>query len=1044
MNRVRTTIAAATLAIAALSLPLGITGPSPADAQTPDPGLYEGLQWREIGPFRGGRSTAVSGVPARPEEYYMGVTGGGLWKSTNAGEDWLNVSDGFFGTGSVGGIGVSSSNPDVVYVGMGETEIRGNISHGDGVYRSTDGGETWTHVGLRDSQFISRVRVHPTNPDIAYVAALGHVYGPNEERGVFRTTNGGRSWEKILFVSDRAGAIDLSMLPGDPDILYAATWEASRTPYSLNSGGPGSKLFKSVDGGDNWTEITRNPGLPGGTIGKIGVAVSPADPNRVYAIVEAEDGGIFRSDDAGATWRLVEDHRRFRQRAWYYSRIYADTRDPDVFYVLNTGFYHFTGGGEEFRSIGVPHGDNHDLWLDPEEPSRMINANDGGANVSNDGGESWTEQDFATAQFYHVTTDNAFPYRIYGAQQDNSTVRIPSRTQGSGIRREDWTSTAGGESGYIAAKPDDPDVVFGGSYGGLLTMVNHRTNQRRNVNAWPDNPMGHGAIDSKHRFQWTFPIVFSPHDPDLLYTCSQHLLKSTNGGQTWKTISPDLTRNDPATLGPSGGEITKDNTSVEYYATIFTISESPITPGLIWAGSDDGLVHVTRDGGASWENITPPGMPEWGLCSMIEASPHDPAGAWLAVDNHENDDFTPYVYRTRDFGKSWTKIVSGITTTTFARVVREDPNKQGLLYAGTEMGVFVSFNGGDNWQSLQLNLPLAPIHDLVVKEDDVVVATHGRSFWVLDDVTPLHQIDEVSSSARLHFFKPKDAYRVTWGGSGRPGETVGQNPAQGVLFSYYLADPVDSIRFEFVDAVGDVFMTVENSERGPGSRISTEAGMHRVSFTPVYPSFRSFAGMIMWAAGPRPIAAPPGEYQVRMTAGGQTRTHSYQLMKDPRSESSDADLMAQFQMAIRIRDRVNNANDAVFMIRDIYRQIDAAVDRSDNDRRLQREGNALKTKLGVVEAEIYQVENRSSQDPLNFPIKLNNKIAALLGVVLTGDYRPTDQTYEVFADLSAQLQVQLDALGQILETDLEAYNQRLRRMNQEPIVPVDRAVDEGR
>ena len=1026
-------------------LPLLITPPL-AQAQGVDPSLYSGLKWRSIGPYRGGRSTAVAGSRTRTDEYYFGATGGGVWKTTNGGVDWENVSDGFFGTGSVGAVAVSDSDPDIVYVGMGETQIRGNISHGDGVYKSTDGGQTWTHMGLKETQFIARIRIHPTNPDMAYVAALGHVYGSNEERGLFKTTDGGRNWEKILHVHNRAGAVDISMLTGDPDVFYAATWEAWRTPYSLNSGGPGSKLFKTTDGGQTWSEITRNPGLPSGTTGKIGVAVSPVDSNRVWAIVEAEEGGIFRSDDAGATWTLLSDDRRFRQRAWYYTRIYADTKDDSTVYVLNTGFYKSTDGGETYDTIRVPHGDNHDLWLNPDDPLTMINANDGGANVSYDGGESWTEQDIPTAQFYHVTTDNYFPYRIYGAQQDNSTVRIASRTQGNGIGFNDWTPTAGGESGYIAPKPDDPDIVFGGSYGGYLVRLDHRTDMARNINAWPDNPMGHGAEDSKLRFQWTFPIVFSPHDPDLLYICSQYLLKTTNGGETWKKISPDLTRNDPGTLGPSGGSITHDNTSVEYYATIFTMAESPITPGLIWAGSDDGLVHITPDGGTSWKNITPAEMPEWGLCSMIEASHRDDATAYLAVDNHENDDFTPHIFVTHDYGVSWSKIINGIPNTTFVRVVREDPKRKGLLYAGTEMGVFVSFNGGQSWQSLQLNLPLAPIHDLAVKEDDIIVATHGRSFWVLDDITPLHQLSTNSRTENNYFLQPKDAYRIRWGSSGREGDEVGENPPSGVILSYYLANAVKTVTFEFMDSSGEVFMTMESAEESaeedPGSRIPTEAGMHRLSAYLTYPAFRGFEGMIMWAAGPRLIPALPGTYTVRLTADNYTQTRSFSWLADPRSGSSDADLKAQFDLAMRIRDRANDANNAVFMIRDIVEKIDSAIEESGNNRSLARAGAALKEKLGGPEAEIYQVRNRSRQDPLNFPIKLNNKIAALLGVVLMGDYRPTDQAYEVFADLSAQLQVQLDALKEMFDTDLAAFNRRLQRMNIDPIVPVDRS-EEG-
>lgn len=1032
-------------------LPLLLPGLGTARAQTPNPSLYSGLEWRSIGPFRGGRSTAVAGSQSRPDEYYFGATGGGVWKTTNAGVDWKNVSDGFFGTGSVGAIAVSDSDPDIVFVGMGETQIRGNISHGDGVYKSTDGGKRWHSVGLNDTQFIARIRIHPVNPDIVYVAALGHVYGPNKERGVFKSSDGGKTWQKVLFVSDRAGAVDLSMVPSNPDIIYATTWEAWRTPYSLNSGGPGSKIFKTGNGGESWTDITRNSGLPGGTTGKIGIAVSPVGPDRVWAIIEAEDGGIFRSDDAGTTWKLLNDDRRFRQRAWYYTRIYADTKDLNTVYVLNTGFYKSTDGGETYSTINVPHGDNHDLWLNPDDPLKMINSNDGGANVSFDGGRSWTEQDIATAQFYHVTTDNHFPYRIYGAQQDNSTVRIASRTGGSGIGFDDWESTAGGESGYIAAKPDDPEIVYGGSYGGYLVRLDHRTGMSRNVNAWPDNPMGHGAADSRLRFQWTFPILFSPHDPDLLYTCSQYLLKSTNGGETWKKISPDLTRNDPATLGPSGGPITKDNTSVEYYATIFTVAESPIIPGLIWTGSDDGLVHITHDGGASWKKITPAGMPEWGLCSMIEASPHDAGTAYLALDNHENDDFTPHIYRTHDYGNTWREITDGIPNTTFVRVVREDPKRDGLLYAGTEMGVFVSFDSGDSWHSLQLNLPLVPIHDLVVKEDDIIVATHGRSFWILDDITPLQQMDRVPQDKDAFLFQPRDAYRIRWGDNGRRGSSTGENPMSGVILSYYLSQDADQVRFDFIDLEGKVLLTMTSEESRQGRTLPVKAGMHRFSAFLQYPSFRGFEGMILWAASPIPITAPPGLYRVNMTvefrSGRRVRTveqsTSFRWLADPRSGSSNADLQAQFDLAMRISDRTNDANDAVYMIRDIKKRVDEAIEASNNDLNLTRAGEALKRRLSGPEGEIYEVRNRSRQDPLNFPIKLNNKIAALLGVVLTGDYRPTDQAYEVFADLSAQLQVQLDELRMIIDTDLADFNRSLGILNLDPIIPVERGKEEG-
>jgi len=697
-----------------------------------------------------------------------------------------------------------------VVAGTGERDIRGNISHGDGAYRSDDGGKTWRHLGLKATQTISRVVIHPTNPDVIYVAALGHIYGPNPERGVYKTTDGGKNWNLVLKGADRAGAVDLAIDPKKPDVLLAAIWDAWRTPFTMNSGGPNSRLMKTSNGGATWEEVSRNPGMPKGTLGKIGVSISPVDPNLFWAIVEAQDGGIFRSDDAGKTWKLTNDNRNWRQRAWYYTHIYADPVNKEGVYVLNVGWGKSTDGGKTFSNLASPHSDHHDLWIAPDDPNRMILANDGGASVSTDGFKTYTEQNYPTAQFYHVSTDNAFPYRILGAQQDNSTVRIASRTQGAGIGSTDWTGTAGGESGYVAAKPDDPDVVFGGSYGGDLSMLNHRTNQNRSVDPWPDNPMGHGAVDLDHRFQWTYPIVFSPHDANTLYTCSQFVLKTTNGGQTWKKISPDLTRNDPTTMGPSGGPITKDNTSVEYYGTVFTVAESPKKRGLIWAGSDDGLIHVTRDGGKTWTNVTPAGMAKWGLVSMLEASPSDPATAYAAVDNHENDDYAPYIYITRDYGKTWSRSVKGIPSDSFVRVVREDRRNPKLLFAGTETGVWASFDAGSNWQPLSLNLPVTPVHDLALKEDDLIAATHGRSFWVLDDITPLQQL-AAASAAKTTFFAPRDAYRVRWGGGGRgrgrgaaASGPVGDNPPSGIILNYYLASDAKDVKFELSDAKGEV------------------------------------------------------------------------------------------------------------------------------------------------------------------------------------------------------------------------------------------------
>lgn len=968
-----------------------------------DPILFEGLQWRSIGPLRGGRSIAATGVAQRPKEYYFGATGGGIWKTVDGGVEWECVSDGFLGTASVGALAVAPSKPDVVYAGTGEKDIRGNISHGDGLYRTDDAGKTWRHIGLRECQTISRIVVHPRDPDTAWVAALGHVYvrrdvasgriDADPNRGIYKTTDGGKTWSRILHKGPLAGGIDVELDPTNPNTVYAALWEAWRTPYTLNSGGPGSGLFKSTDGGQTWTELTRNPGLPTGVMGKIGITVSPANPRRLYAIVEAHDGGIFRSDDAGATWALVNDSRQWRQRAWYYSHVVADPKNADTVWVLNVGVGRSTDGGKTFRGISTPHSDSHDLWIAPDDPNRMIEANDGGANVSTDGGRTWTEQDYPTGQFYHVTTDNAFPYRVLGAQQDNSTVRMPSRATGGGRRGArgaagiDFESTAGGESGYIAVKPNDPDIVFGGSYGGYLERLNHRTGKSRNVNVWPDNPMGHGAIDLEQRFQWTFPILFSPHDSNLLYTCSQHVWKSTNEGETWTKISPDLSRNDARTLGPSGGPITKDNTSVEYYGTVFTLAESPLRPGLLWAGSDDGLVHISRDAGGSWQNVTPKDMPEWGLCSMIEASPFDEGTAYLAVDNHEHDDLAPYIYITRNFGRTWEKAVEGLPANAFVRVVREDPERAGLLYAGTEIGVFVRFPGQRVWQPLDMNLPLTPIHDLVVKEGDLVVATHGRGFWILDDISPLRQTPADADSIRL--FPPRPATMASF----RP-------PApSGILANYFLPKDAEKVELELFDSAG---VSVAKTDGGKSR------GLNRASLSPRYPGYRGFPGMILWGAGSQSIPGAPGTYRLRLTVDGQVRWADAEWHRDPRAECSDDDLRARTAFALRIRDRMNDANGAVVRIRELKKSLEEATKA---DPGYARAAESLKARLSAVEEEIYQVRNQSGQDPLNYPIKLNNRIGALLGVVLGGDARPTDAAYRVFAELSDLLQVQLDRLA---------------------------------
>ncbi|MCI0390455.1 MAG: glycosyl hydrolase [Acidobacteria bacterium] len=1015
-----------------------------------DSNPLKGIQWRSIGPFRGGRVTAVAGVPSQPMVYYFGATGGGVWKTTDGGVNWEPISDGHFTTGSVGAIGVSESDPNVIYVGMGESPIRGNVSHGDGVYKSTDAGKTWKRVGLEDTRHIGRVRVHPKNPDLVYVAALGHIFGPHEQRGVFRSRDGGKTWEKVLYRNNKAGAIDLILDPSNPNVIYAGFWEVFRTPYSLESGGQGSGLFKSTDGGDTWNEITRNPGLPKGLVGKVGITVSTANPERLWAIIEAEDGGVFRSDNGGRTWSKMNEQRNLRQRAWYYTRIYADTKNVDTVYVLNTGFYKSNDGGRSYTTIGVPHGDNHDLWIAPDDSMRMINGNDGGANVSFNGGRTWTEQDQATAQFYRVAIDNDFPYHIYGAQQDNSTVKITSRSMSAVIARTDWEVTAGSESGWVAPHPKDSEIVFGGNYGGYLTRLDHRTRQERNVTVWPDNPMGWGAEGMKYRFQWNFPIVFSPHDPNTLYVGSNIIFRTTNEGQIWQAISPDLTRNDKSKLGPSGGPITKDNTSVEYYCTVFALMESPVLKGVIWAGSDDGLVHVTRDGGKKWENVTPKEMPEWIQINSIEASPHDAASAYFAGTMYKSDDFRPYLYKTNDYGKTWKKITGGIGEGAFTRVVREDPNRRGLLYAGTETGIYVSFNEGESWQSLQLNLPVVPITDLAVhkREKDLVVATQGRSFWVLDDLTLLHQWKDPIVNADLHLFRPEDAYRVPGsGGFSTPGMTVGANPPAGAVTWYYLKDkPKGEVTLEILDGAGKlvkkfssrapegtpVAPPVEDgfpSGGGGAARVPAEKGLNRFVWDLRYSDANRFPGLIMWAGNTLGPRAVPGTYQVKLTIDGKPMTESFELKKDPRIATTQEDFQKQYDLLTKIRDKLSETHSAIIEIRDIRRQVDDYAKRvagQPNSQPIADAAKSLNAKLASIEEELYQTKNQSNQDPLNYPIKLNNKLAALAGVVASADAAPTDQSYAVFQDLSGRINAQLEKLKQVMASDVPAFNKLVR------------------
>jgi photosystem II stability/assembly factor-like uncharacterized protein len=1042
-----------------------------------DPSVFSSFQWRSAGPNRGGRSTAAAGSSARPLEYYFGATGGGLWKTTDSGITWRPVTDGQIHSSSVGAVAVAASNPDVVYIGMGETELRGNIMQGDGVYKSTDAGRTWKHMGLENTQAIARVRISPTNPDLVYVAALGHPYAPNKERGVYRSKDGGQTWQQILHRDDRTGAADICLDPNNPNVIYASLWEVNRTPWGLTSGGPGSGLFKSTDGGDTWKEITRNPGLPQidrspkwaksglreegdpGIIGKITVAVSGADSNRVYAVVENANGGVFASDDAGATWKKVSDDHNIKQRSFYFGRVYADPKNKDTMYVCNVALHKSTDGGKTYRTVRTAHSDNHDMWIDPNNPLRMVESNDGGGAVSVNGGQTWTGLEFPTAQLYHVAVTHEIPYHICGAQQDSSTICVPNsgggRGGGGGGGRGGGNtySAGGGESGYIAPDPLNPNIFYAGSQGALLTRFDRHTNTSRDVQVYPLFFSGESAGSLPERWQWTYPIVFSPLNAGTIYTSSQHLWKSTDEGHSWQKISPDLTRNDPKTLGDSGGPITHDQNGPEIYGTVFTIAPSHKEENTIWTGSDDGLIQITRDGGKTWSNITPPGMPHYGRVSLIEASPNDAATAYAAVKNYQMDDRAPYLYRTHDYGKTWTKIVTGIAADDYVHTVREDTVRKGLLFAGTEHGIYVSFNDGDAWQSLRLNLPDVQVSDIVIAGNDVVMATHGRSFYVLDDITPMRQFTPELTSDATHLFHSAAAER-----------NVGQ-----ARIDYYLSKPAQKVVVEIVDEKGQVvrsFTGTPNDQGGRGGRggrggaatapddaaaddpaagggggrrgggnpvAPDKAGLNRFQWDMRYPGAKTFNGMIFWGANTQGPKAVPGTYSVRLNVDGQTYSDKIQLEKDPRLDNiTVGDLKEQFDLALKVRDEVTACNEMVIEIREFKKQMDDRL-KGSSDTALKAAFDAFRARLSVVEEDLYQVRNQSGQDPLNFPIKLNNKIAALGSSIEDGDGKPTAGSYEVFDVLTRRLEEQRAKLDAIVKADLPGVNKMLTDKKLNPL-----------
>ena len=1001
-----------------------------------DASLYNQMKWRNIGPNRGGRSLGSTGSPGRPNEYYFGATGGGLWKTTDGGNEWFPVTDGQVSSSSVGAVAVAETNPDIVFIGMGEVQLRGSITQGDGVYKSADGGKTWRHMGLRESQAIARIRIHPTNPDIVFVAALGHPYGDHPERGVFKSSDGGITWKKVLYANPGAGAVDLIIDRTNPKILYATTWQVQRKAWKMWGGGGDSKLWKSEDGGETWRDLTQNPGMPEGPVGKIGVTVSPANSNRVWAIVEAAEGGVFRSDDAGKTWERTNAERKLRQRAFYYSRIYADPWDSETVYCLNTGFYKSTDGGNTFDiTIRTPHGDNHDLWIDPNNPERMINSNDGGANVSINGGKSWTEQDYPTSQFYHVMTTSDVPYHVAGAQQDNTTLAMPSEgwdfMQANGPNHGWYYEVGGGESGWITQHPTLKDVFYAGSQGALLTRYDRSNGQTRDIQVYPRFFSGEPAEALPERWQWTFPIMFAPQDPSVMYTCSQHVWKTTDDGQSWEKISPDLTYADPETLGKTGGVITMDMNGPEIYATVFALAPSIHDINTIWAGSDDGKVHITRDGGKSWQDITPKGLPKFSRVSIIDESRHQPGTLYLAANRYQVDDREPYVFKTHDFGKTWTKITRGIAPGHFARAVREDPIRKGLLFLATEHGVNFSINDGDQWQTLQLNLPDTPVRDLVIKDNDVVLGTHGRGFWILDDIQPIRAIGKIQADKEAYLFEP----------------AVGLRGLSDLQFQYFLKAEVDSVTFEILDASGRVVRSftgntpeykpdpnVPRWERDGSTRPTTAQGLNTFTWDLRYPGATVFEGMIIWSGRPqRGPKAPPGAYKIRMIAGDEVQEQQFEIRMDPNLKGiTEADLQEQFTLASQIMEKTSSANTAVIQIREIKNQLSEAQPKLPAAD-YQNKVTPFLNELSAIEEDLYQVRNQSGQDPLNFPIKLNNRLASLRRSVETGDARPTAGAYQVFEELSAELEVHQSRLKTALETGLPEINALLTQSGLEAI-----------
>jgi len=1014
-------------------------------AQTVPETLFNGMKWRLVGPFRGGRSEAVTGIPGDPNTYFFGGAAGGVWKSTDGGGNWIPLFD-KQPVASIGAIAVAESDPNIVYVGTGEGCIRGNLTSGDGVYKSTDGGRTWRNVGLRDSRQIGALIVHPRDPNIVFVAALGHVYGPNADRGVFRTVDGGKTWEKVLSKNDHTGAIDIVFDPKNSNILFASLWEVNRTPWSLTSGGEGSGLYKSTDGGTTWKHLDGN-GLPKGILGRIGVSVSGADDNRVYALIEAVEGGLFRSDDAGDTWTRVNEDERYRQRAWYFTHVFADPKVADTVYVLNTGAFRSTDGGKTFNLLPAPHGDHHALWIDPTNPARMINGNDGGATITTDGGKTWTNQyNQPTAQFYHVVADNDYPYRLYGAQQDNTSVAIASRADSGVIDRQDWYDVGGGESGSIAPDPRNAGIVYAGDNGGVLTRWEKRTRQAQYINPWPLDTSGMGAEGLEHRFQWTEPVVVSPHDPNVLYTCAERVFKSTNGGMSWTAISPDLTRNDKTKQKPSGGPITLDITSVEYYDTVFAFTESPLQKDLLWAGTDDGLVHVSQDGGKNWSNVTPNGLPEWSTISQIDASPTNAATAWIAVDRHRLDDVHPYIYRTSDFGKTWVNLVSGIPDNAFVRAVRQDPKRKDLVYAATESGVYVSFDGGQHWQSLQLDLPVTPVTDLIIKDDDLAISTNGRAFWILDDLAPLREATPQLAAGDMHLYTPSPTVRLRYPESIERHRPVGFSPTGAYIDYWFRTAPEGEVTLDIKDEQGRPVRSFSSKKKKtqfeqppewpeqvkPLQLIPAAGGMNRFPWNLRYESPVETPGLFYAGNGPEGPIVLPGKYRLTLTANGKSESADLVVLPDPRVKTSPADIQKAFDLQMKVHDRIADLHRALNQMRSVRSDLESVRRRLDGTGRgdsLIKAIDKLESEMDPVEATLTQVKLKSSEGTLRYPVMLNEQFDTFRAMIENADAAPTQSMLDVFTSLDSRLSAAVSQWNALLKNEVPALDEAAKKEN---------------